>query len=366
MMKDAVAMPQSPEAEISGIFIAQADRLFERHAPGRADSDRGWNEDLWRAIDAAGLLVALVPENSGGAGLPMIDVARMFRRSAYYSVALPLGETAIAVALWVAAGGEPVQGAITLAPSQGLDRLALSRTDGRFVLNGTVRRVPWGFAVANILVFATDEMGQRYLALVDAKIVFPTGQGIRNLAGEPRDTVTLSSATVESNRVLRAPDMLDESGLQSYGAFLRAQQMIGGMERCLDYALAYANERQQFGRPLAKFQAIQHMIAVAAGHFAAASALADAAAESYGTPDFALDAALAKARCGEASGKVAEICHQVHGAMGFAQEHPLHMASLRLLSWRDEFGSEAQWQEFIGRLVCRNGGDQLWPMLTRR
>ncbi|MGE0154267.1 MAG: acyl-CoA dehydrogenase family protein [Reyranellaceae bacterium] len=359
-------MPGTPEADISAVFLAQADRLFGRHAPEQVGPDQGWNEELWQAVEAAGFPLALVTEEAGGAGLSMLDVARLLRRSAYHNAALPLGETAIAAALWTAAGGSLVPGAITLAPGQSPDRLAVSRADGKFVVNGTARRVPWGSVAGSILVFACDEKGRGHLALVDADAASLTRKTVRNLAGEPRDTLAFSGVVVDDDRLRRAPEILDEAGLRPYGAFLRAQQMVGGMERCLDHALGYANERQQFGRPLAKFQAVQHMLAVAAGHFAAASALADAAAESYGTADFALDTALAKARCGEAAGKVAEICHQVHGAMGFAQEHPLHRASLRLWSWREEFGGEAEWQEYVGRLVCRNGGDQLWPMLARR
>ena len=73
---------------------------------------------------------------------------------------------------------------------------------------------------------------------------------------------------------------------------------------------------------------------------------------------------LSRARAGEAAGKVAEVCHQVHGAMGFTQEHPLHFATRRLWSWRDEFGHETFWQERIGRLVCEPGGEALWPRLV--
>jgi acyl-CoA dehydrogenase len=145
---------------------------------------------------------------------------------------------------------------------------------------------------------------------------------------------------------------------------MRAQQMVGAMERCLDYAIAYAMERQQFGRPIAKFQAIQHMLADAAGQFAAASASADLAADAVAQADFEFAVAIAKARVGEAAGKVAEICHQVHGAMGFTQEHPLHFATRRLWSWRDEFGHEAFWQQRIGTLVCAGGGDALWQRLV--
>jgi acyl-CoA dehydrogenase len=123
-------------------------------------------------------------------------------------------------------------------------------------------------------------------------------------------------------------------------------------------------ERRQFGRPIGKFQAVQLMLAEAAGQFAAAAAATDLAAEAYRTPDFVFATAIAKARAGEAAGKIAEICHQTHGAMGFTQEHPLHFATRRLWSWRDEFGNETFWQERIGRLVCDRGGAALWPMLV--
>jgi acyl-CoA dehydrogenase len=140
--------------------------------------------------------------------------------------------------------------------------------------------------------------------------------------------------------------------------------MIGCMERCMDYALVYANERVQFGRAIGKFQAIQHMLAVAAGHFAAASATADALFETQRLADDAFAVAIAKSRCGEAAGHISAVCHQVHGAMGFTQEHPLHFASRRLWAWRDEWEAESFWQERIGRMICAQGGEQFWPFLA--
>jgi acyl-CoA dehydrogenase len=61
---------------------------------------------------------------------------------------------------------------------------------------------------------------------------------------------------------------------------------------------------------------------------------------------------------------VAAVCQQVHGAMGFTQEHPLHFASRRLWSWRDEWGAETYWQEMIGRAICAVGGEGFWPLLV--
>ncbi len=136
------------------------------------------------------------------------------------------------------------------------------------------------------------------------------------------------------------------------------------MERCLAYALAYANERKQFGRPIGKFQAVQHMLAEAAGQLAAATAAADLAAAAWGTSAFPLAAAVAKARTGEAAGRVAEICHQVHGAMGFTQEHPLHYLHAPPVVLARRVRERGGWQDRIGRAVCEGGGEALWATLV--
>jgi alkylation response protein AidB-like acyl-CoA dehydrogenase len=67
--------------------------------------------------------------------------------------------------------------------------------------------------------------------------------------------------------------------------------------------------------------------------------------------------AAAKIRASEAAGKVAEIAHQVHGAIGFTHEHSLHRLTRRLWSWRDEFGTEAHWSRELGRAVIAAGAD---------
>lgn len=97
-----------------------------------------------------------------------------------------------------------------------------------------------------------------------------------------------------------------------------------------------------------------------------ASAAADALLDSERLGDDEFSVAIAKARVGEAAGHVAAICHQVHGAMGFTQEHPLHFSTRRLWAWRDEWGAETYWQEQIGRIVCAQGGEGFWPLLADR
>jgi acyl-CoA dehydrogenase len=139
--------------------------------------------------------------------------------------------------------------------------------------------------------------------------------------------------------------------------------MRGAMQRAVDMSLTHAAERTQFGRPIGKFQAVQHMLADSAGQLVAAGALVDNAAEAWGRADFGLRAALAKSKAGTAAGKVAEVAHQVHAAMGFTQDHDLNFYTRRLWAWRDEFGSEAVWQERIGREICAQGGAVLWSSI---
>ncbi|WFU59261.1 acyl-CoA/acyl-ACP dehydrogenase [Bradyrhizobium pachyrhizi] len=354
--------------DMSAIVLEQADRLFQQHIDKQIllEADAGhWPGSLWGALDDAGLPLALVPDAKGGVGLASSVAASLIRRSAFHSVPLPLAETIMANALWTDAGGEVIKGAMTLAPVNPLDRITLVAGARGATLHGTARHVPWGKQALHALVFARDASGKAFLCRVPTAKINSTKAG-RNVACEPREDIDFDGLHLSSNDVSPASSCLAAEGLMPFGAAIRVQQMIGGMERCMDYALAYANERVQFGRPISKFQAVQHMLAIAAGHFAAASAAGDALSEAPLLGDNAFAVAIAKSRCGEAAGQVAAICHQVHGAMGFTQEQPLHYATRRLWSWRDEWGAEPWWQEKIGRVICARGGEGFWPLLVDR
>jgi acyl-CoA dehydrogenase len=354
--------------DMSAIVLEQADRLFQQHVNKNilTEADGGkWPAPLWAALEDAGFPLALVPEAAGGVGLPAGVAANLIRRAAFYSVPLPLAETMIANRLWADAGGDALDGAATLAPVNPQDCMTVTPSAGGVVLHGTAHHVPWGVQASTALLFARDANGNRFLCRALPAQARPN-RARRNVAYEPRDEMHFDGVQLPASDVRPAPDYLDADGLMAFGAAIRAQQMIGGMERCMDYALTYANERVQFGRPIGKFQAVQHMLAVAAGHFAAASATADALFESERLGDDGFAVAIAKSRCGEAAGQVAAVCHQVHGAMGFTQEHPLHFATRRLWAWRDEWGAESYWQERIGRMICAAGGEGFWPLLADR
>lgn len=362
-MSDKQISPVAGGEDIAAILLDQFERLLQRHVT-KEILDRAERENLsaglWSEIASAGLPLALVPEANGGYELPAPAAMGLIRRAAYHNAPVPIGETMIASALWASAGGDAVDGALSMAPSRAQDRVAIRRASGGYQLDGRMERVPWGDGTDHILILAHDEAGAVWLSVIQPSTV--VHDSVRNLAGEPRPTLRLESLTVADSSVRPAPQAC-RGGLMIFGALLRAQQMVGAMERCLDQALAFADERKQFGRSIGKFQAVQHMLAEASGHYAAAAAAADTAASAWETEGLAWAAALAKARAGEAAGKVAAICHQVLGAMGFTREHPLHFSTRRLWSWRDEFGSEPHWQEWIGRKICERGGLALWDTL---
>jgi len=353
------------DQDYSQILIDQTTRLFAQHVTNDvlARADQGeWAAALWTEVCEAGLPHALVQESAGGVGLPWRDVAGLIRLAGYHAVPLPLPETILANWLWCNAGGTRPDGPVVIAPVHHGDRISLTARGEYFAASGKVRHIPWVSAAAHILVHATGPGDREYLCLIGGGA--DSGALRRNVANEPRQPLELTDFDIPVSDVKPLPTGLGELGFISLVAAMRAQQIVGAMERCVEFALRYANERVQFGRPIAKFQVIQQMLAIAAGQLAAATAAADALTELDAPDENPFVVAVAKARCGEAVGQVAAICHQVHGAMGFTREHPLHFFTRRLWAWRDEGGSETFWQEWIGRQVSERGGDALWPMIV--
>jgi len=133
------------------------------------------------------------------------------------------------------------------------------------------------------------------------------------------------------------------------GALLRSVQIAGALQGALELSVRYAQERTQFGRPLAKFQAIQHMLARLANETAATTAAARAACAKMDIGGGELAIAIAKARAGQAVEKGAMLAHQIHGAIGVTLEYPLARLSRNMWRWAEDFGNHRHWAIEIGR-----------------
>jgi len=320
-----------------------------------------WPDKLWRALEEGGLTLPLVPETRGGAGGTWRDAHVVVRAAGQHAAPVPLAETIVASGLLAGAGLDVPLGPLTVAPVHRDERLTLTRAGGGWRVRGAASRVPWGAAAGHV-VLVGDADGRAMVALLAREALRVSAD--RNLALEPRDTLTFEDAPV-----LAAAPAAAGTGPETitlHGALVRSAQMAGALESLVQQSVRYTTERRQFGRPIGSFQAIKHQLAVLAGHAAAASIAAERAFAAADAGDPTFDVAVAKIRAGEAAGIGAGIAHQVHGAIGFTYEHSLHFATRRLWSWRAEFGSESHWAGELGRHVTARGADALWPDLTAR
>lgn len=147
--------------------------------------------------------------------------------------------------------------------------------------------------------------------------------------------------------------------------------MAGAMGQALALSIEHVNSRQQFGRPLGKFQAVQQSLAVMACEVAAVDAAAAAMAArldatAFDTAASTFEIAAAKLRANRAVGVVTGIAHQVHGAMGFTREYDLHRVTIPLMRWRGAHGNDAYWAGELGRQVAVLGARGLWETMTAR
>jgi acyl-CoA dehydrogenase len=158
---------------------------------------------------------------------------------------------------------------------------------------------------------------------------------------------------------VRAETPPDNSALE-LGAALRTAQIAGAIGRVLALSVQYAGEREQFGKPIGKFQAIQQQLAQLGELAAAAAMSAELACNVPGTRVDLMRVACTKARTSEAAAQAAAIGHAVHGAIGVTEEHDLQLYTRRLWAWRLDFGSEAYWTGMIGRRLLGAGDRTAW------
>jgi acyl-CoA dehydrogenase len=314
---------------------------------------------LWTALEENGLTLALTPEDQGGVGASWDDTFVILRAAGQFAAPVPLAETILAQWLLARAGLTAPAGPLTVAHRAQTENLTAVRDGDGWRVSGRIAAVPWGRHAGHVVALALAD-GKPHLTLLP--ISEATVEPDLNIAREPRDTLNFDGAAA----VLAGAPSTDGDIVSLYGAMIRSAQMAGACEKALAEAVQYAQDRVQFGRPIGKFQAIQHQLAALAAKSAQATMAASSAFRAADRGDPRFEVACAKIVAGEAAALVTAVAHQVHGAIGFTYEHALHFATRRLWSWRPEFGSESRWAEELGRRTAARGAGALWTDLTER
>ena len=351
--------------EAQSLVADAANRIFrdlgDPQTLNNAEDD-AWKAPLWSALEESGLTSAWVSDELGGAGAGIGAGFAVLRVAGEFAAPLPLAETLLAG--WLLNQGDIMLpgGSMSVAPTRRGDTVTLG-ADGN--LSGVARAVPFAAEVGHLAVLAQGENGPAVALVSVADCACRDG---RNMAGEALNSVDFTGVTPLQCAPL--PTDIDGRTLLLMGAAARAMQMAGALQTILEIAVQYAEERVAFGKPIGKFQAVQHNLARLGEEAAAAIAIANSAAytiehlASWNGDDIFLDVASAKIRVGEAAGQGGAIGHQAFGAIGFTKEHILHRFVQRLWAWRDDFDNEAIWAAELGRQVAAKGSTGLLHSLT--
>jgi acyl-CoA dehydrogenase len=321
-----------------------------------------FDESLWKTLAASGLTLLSTPERAGGSGAGIAEAAAVLSVAGEYAAPVPVAETDLLAAwLLVLAGRDVPTGPL----SSGTGAVSISDGPGAgLTVRGSLDRVPWAREAEAIVVLGRTADRDVVFSLPSDRFTFTEGY---NLAHEPRNCVTFDVELPTEAVVTVEEGVALEWVLR--GALARTAQTCGALESALTLTIGHASERMQFGRHLSKFQAVQHMIARAAGEVSIAQAALDVAVRAavhHGmcSPHAELAVAIAKTQAARASGVVSKVCHQVHGAIGFTLDHQLRHFTLRSLAWRSEFGDERYWERRIGQLALEAGAEGVWELIT--
>jgi acyl-CoA dehydrogenase len=318
--------------------VAVLDAVARRH---RGDPD-GERSALLDTTREQGWHLLGVPEPAGGLGGTLADLVGVVRAIAAGGFSTPLPELHAGLVA-VLAARVPDDDALGAAVD-GRTGVGLPLGPGR-VTGSTCLLLPWGRHLDAVWV-----PGGPGLVPVDRDALTER----LNLAGEPADELDL--------RIPPAP--AGATAALTRWRLLHTARLVGAAQATAARTASYAITREQFGRPIVRFQAVAGLVARAHAESLLAGAALDGAvaaqAASDPTPADLLLVPAALATAARAAGSVARVAHQVHGAIGVTQEQGLERLTRRIWAWRDTWRSEHELAAEVAAVVLDRGEAFAW------
>jgi 3-oxocholest-4-en-26-oyl-CoA dehydrogenase beta subunit len=350
-------------------------------APGRD----GHDADLWRGMAELGWVGLAFPEAVGGGGGSLLELAVVYEEAGRVLVPTTLYSTVEAALLIDRAGGEAPRSRLLPAVLAGKrivslayheegmasspDALATTAVvEGQaVVVDGTKLFVP-NAGVADDLVVVARDPATTGAGAVRLVVVPTTAPGVRRsriatFAHDAQHEVSFAAVRLPADSVLadgstNAWPVVEE--VRRIATALHCVEMVGGARAVLDRTVQYVTDRVQFGRPIGTFQAVQHHVADLSTRIDAAGLAAWQAVWRCSLSDAPADAgsleaavAIAKVAAGDAYVETTLMAHQLHGGIGFTDDHDLHLWSDRARAAALAFGTREDHLRALGTLIAR-------------
>jgi alkylation response protein AidB-like acyl-CoA dehydrogenase len=334
------------------------------------ESDEGFDRSHWTELAEMGWLGMAIPEEFDGAGFGFLELVvlleeqgRALLPSPFFSTivlaagALLTSGTEEQKAAWLPriAAGDIVATVATTEPggqwdAEGVEAVA-RKSDAGWEISGTKSYVLDGHTADLLIVAARTEVG------VSLFLVPGDAAGLTRTLLDTMDATRKQAEVVLESVHVASDALVGEEGegwstidqIMQTAAVALAVESVGGAQKCLDMAVEYAKDRQQFGRPIGSFQAIKHKCAdmLVAVESAKAAAYYAAWAVSEANDEVALVAPLAKAYCTEAFYHCAQENIQIHGGIGFTWEHDAHLYFKRAKSNELLYGKPSEHRKVL-------------------
>jgi alkylation response protein AidB-like acyl-CoA dehydrogenase len=337
------------------------------------ETDTAHDDKLWQALAVQGWTGLRIPEEHGGLGLGLVELAAVMEEMGRACLPSAFLSTLTAAALIEYAGdvqqrgkylepiaaGEMKATVALLEDSANWDlnavKLKATRNGGKFFVTGKKLFVP-DADISDVLICVARTGDSLVLLPIQREAGGVSVQAMPSMDGTRKVyELSLEDVSVSEPEVLGADGDVRTALSRALEVATTAlcAEMVGGMQWMLDTAVEYAKTRQQFGRPIGSFQAVQHQCAdmLLMTESARSAAYYAAWALTEGDPVATLAVSIAKAYCSDAYREVANRCVQVHGGIGFTWEHDLQLYYKRSKSSETLFGDAIFHRERIARLI---------------
>ena len=328
----------------------------------------GGKAAYWPGLAAQGLLGPHLPEEWGGGGGGLVDLAVVLEETGRAALPGPYLPTVLASAVLHRAGRDDLAagladgtraGAVAFAAGS-LTAAAAPGPDGGLVLDGCAPPV-LGAGDADVVVLAAARGAATVWLAVDSAALTLRVQDSADPT-RPTAEVRASGVAVPGSRVLD----IDPALVTDLASVLLAAEACGTAGWALETAVGHARVREQFGRPIGQFQAVKHLCADMLVRVEQARALTWDAARTQDEPQAdetqavrGLTAALAAATALDAAYGCAKDCIQILGGLGFTWEHDAHLHLRRATAARALLGTGARHRLRVARLAATGARREL-------